>query len=47
MMENVHESQAIFMAATHKDKTFFTAEDAEDAEEEHEGFPLRPPRPLR
>ena len=32
------------MAATHKDKTFFTAE---DAEEEREGFPLRPPRPLR
>jgi len=35
---------ARLMAATHKDKTFFTAEDAEDAEEEHEGFPLRPLR---
>jgi len=35
------------MAATHKDKTFFTAEDAEDAEdaeEKPEGFPLRPLR---
>ena len=32
------------MTTIHKDKTFFTAE---DAEEEHEGFPLRPPRTLR
>jgi hypothetical protein len=44
MMENGHESQAIFarfLAATHKDKTFFTAE---DAEETPHAFPLRPLR---
>jgi len=46
MMKNIHESQANLARLYSwrqpiKDKTFFTAE---DAEEKHEGFPLRPLR---